>query len=267
MGLSNSKQNFDENKTENQTINWNNLNTDDMSANMHDVNGFSFESNELVKKLENNNYYETDDLLHKKIEFLQFSDESSDFNSLLDQIGGSTFNNVTENNEVIENKLDQVIENKLDQVIENKLDQVGGNNEVSENSFSSSSPFISSEMYNYIINKYQNQSNMVGGASKKSKDEDSDTSSTSSASSESKSVVKEKPKSKVYDTKKVLKGNKNIKQNNKNIKQSKVNKDTLSYVSSSAHTGGSVSDSSISNENKISISSSVRTSQINLISE
>lgn len=263
MGLSNSKQNFDENKTENQTINWNNLNTDDMSPNMHDFNGFSFESNELVKKLENNNYNESDDSLHKKIEFLQSSDESSDFNNLLDQIGGSTFNNITENNEVIENK----------------LDQVGGNNEVSENSFSSSSPFISSEMYNYIINKYQNQSNMVGGASKKSKDEDSDTSSTSSASSsESKSeVVKEKPKSKskskpkVYDTekvlngnKKVLSGNKNVKQNNKNIKQSK---DTLSYVSSSAHTGGSVSDSSISNENKISISSSVRTSQINLISE
>jgi hypothetical protein len=40
------------------------------------------------------------------------------------------------------------------------------NNNLSENNFSSTSPFISSEMYNYVMDKYKNQ-NMVGGAHEK----------------------------------------------------------------------------------------------------
>ena len=130
------------------------------------------------------------------------------------------------------------------------------NNQLSEN-LSSTSPFISSEMYNFVMDKYQKQHNikksMVGG-SKNNLDDDSDTSSTSSSSksteSEKKPVHKKSAKNKIV---------------NKKV-QKKATEDFMEYLSSSAHTGGSITESSVLNENTISVSS-VRTSQINLISE
>jgi hypothetical protein len=130
------------------------------------------------------------------------------------------------------------------------------NNQLSEN-LSSTSPFISSEMYNFVMDKYQKQHNikksMVGG-SKNNLDDDSDTSSTSSSSktteSEKKPVHKKSAKNKIV---------------NKKV-QKKATEDFMEYLSSSAHTGGSITESSILNENTITVSS-VRTSQINLISE
>lgn len=147
------------------------------------------------------------------------------------------------------------------------------NNNLSENNFSSTSPFISSEMYNYVMDKYKNQ-NMVGGAHEKnSLEEDSDTTSTSSSESKSSNSDKSTPVKKESKTEKKAKGKvtktENIK--SKNIKSKKINKkgteDFMDYMSSSAHTGGSITDnSSIENENNLSISS-VRTSQLNLVSE
>jgi hypothetical protein len=140
------------------------------------------------------------------------------------------------------------------------------NEKVSEN-FSSTSPFISSEMYKYVMNKYQQQ-NMVGGAANDLNDE-SETTSTSSSSDSSKSSssssspVEQKPakgKGRKGKAKAVVKGKK-PKSNKKNTEA------FLDYISSSAHTGGSITDnSSVANENNITVSS-VRTSQINLISE
>lgn len=141
--------------------------------------------------------------------------------------------------------------------------------QASEN-FSSTSPFISSEMYKYVMNKYQQQ-NMVGGGN--DLDNDSSTTATSSSSdsasasgsesiSESSSSVK--PAKKTHNAKGNTKKTKIVKKN----KTAKKNTEAfLDYVSSSAHTGGSITDnSSVVNENNISVSS-VRTSQINLISE
>jgi hypothetical protein len=136
------------------------------------------------------------------------------------------------------------------------------NNQLSEN-LSSTSPFISSEMYNFVMDKYQKQHNiknsMIGG-SKNNLDDDSDTSSTSSSSksSENKSDVEseKKPVHKKSAKNKIV---------NKKL-QKKATEDFMEYLSSSAHTGGSITESSVLNENTITVSS-VRTSQINLISE
>jgi hypothetical protein len=152
-------------------------------------------------------------------------------------------------------KLSESSSTDLDHLFLNKNDNNITYDKVSEN-FSSTSPFISSEMYKYVMNKYQQQ-NMVGGATNDLNDE-SETTSTSSSSessdSSSSTPIKQKP----------AKG----KAKGKKTKTTKKNTDAfLDYISSSAHTGGSITDnSSVANENNITVSS-VRTSQINLISE
>ena len=75
------------------------------------------------------------------------------------------------------------------------------NNNLSENNFSSTSPFISSEMYNYVMDKYKNQ-NMVGGAHEKnSLEDDSETTSTSSSDSKSSDSDKSTPVKKEKESK------------------------------------------------------------------
>jgi len=144
------------------------------------------------------------------------------------------------------------------------------NNNLSENNFSSTSPFISSEMYNYVMDKYKNQ-NMVGGAHEKnSLEDDSETTSTSSSDSKSsdsdKSTPVKKASKQAKGNFKQAKGKTTSKVDKKKISK-KGTEDFMDYMSSSAHTGGSITDnSSIENENNLSISS-VRTSQLNLISE
>ena len=148
------------------------------------------------------------------------------------------------------------------------------NNNLSENNFSSTSPFISSEMYNYVMDKYKNQ-NMVGGAHEKnSLEDDSETTSTSSSNSKLSDSDKSTPVKKESKTNKQAKGNSNKQakgKTNSKVDKRKISKkgteDFMDYMSSSAHTGGSITDnSSIENENNLSISS-VRTSQLNLVSE
>lgn len=188
MGLSQSK------NTE--TINWQNIKTDDMSSTIPNLSGISREAKDLISKLN----------------LPEISDSTSEFN----------------------------VENIL---VNNKAEKVDDD--------LSSSPFISSEMYNYLINKYNtNKTNMTGGAKI---DEEADTSSTTDSDDE----FSEKKEKHTKKTKKSLKGKKSSTKNSENY---------LSYVSSSAHTGGSLSEESIQNENEYSISS-VNTSDINMISE
>jgi hypothetical protein len=228
MGASNSL-------PQSETINWKNIKTDQVSSTIPNLNGISVEANKLVEKLN----------------LPEISDSSSELNDIF-------LTKINKSNSV--------------------------NNNLSENNFSSTSPFISSEMYNYVMDKYKNQ-NMVGGAHEKnSLEDDSETTSTSSSDSKSSDSDKSTPVKKESKSNKQAKGNSNkqVKGNNNkqvkgnNNKQAKVDKrkiskkgteDFMDYMSSSAHTGGSITDnSSIENENNLSISS-VRTSQLNLVSE
>lgn len=166
--------------------------------------------------------------------------------------------NVPELSESSSSDLDNLFLSKI-----NNTQTVSANNQATEN-FSSTSPFISSEMYKYVMNKYQQQ-NMVGGAANELED-DSATTSTSSSSDSSKSSSSS---SSTPTPKEPAKGRgKGKKTGVKKSKPAKKNTEAfIDYVSSSAHTGGSITDnSSVANENNITVSS-VRTSQINLISE
>ena len=102
-----------------------------------------------------------------------------------------------------------------------------------DNNFSETSPFISSDVYNQLLNK--NISNQLGGARNEDHDDDieNESSTSSSSSSSSSSSISESDSEK--------KNRKNI------IKKFKKNSDTNyfsgmsagSYLSSSAHTDGS----------------------------
>jgi hypothetical protein len=227
MGIGNSKENKED------TINWNNLQTDNISSTRPNIKGMNKDVQRLVLNL---NYPEIS--------------ENSEFNSkyLL-----SNNINLKENN----------------------------NLNISEIDNNSTSPFISSEMYKYIVDKYQNQesvnnkapiNNQMKGGAKNNYSDDSSTSSTSSSklssssSSSSSETAEERKERKAKKEKKTIKGGRKTKKagQNKKKKNSKFTEDELSYISSSAHT---VSEKSVSDENSISVSSSIRTSQINLISE
>jgi hypothetical protein len=213
-----------------ETINWKNIKTDQVSSTIPNLNGISVEANKLVEKLN----------------LPEISDSSSELNDIF-------LTKINKSNSV--------------------------NNNLSENNFSSTSPFISSEMYNYVMDKYKNQ-NMVGGAHEKnSLEDDSETTSTSSSDSKSSASDKSTPVKKETKPKseKQAKGNSNkytkgkITKTSSKVDKRKISKkgteDFMDYMSSSAHTGGSITDnSSIENENNLSISS-VRTSQLNLVSE
>lgn len=152
---------------------------------------------------------------------------------------------------------------------------------------SDTSPFISSEMYKYLMNKNQIDEVKVGGGLKQkggAVDEDSSTSSTSSSE-----AMGSKGKHNDKENKK-----KNKKQNKESTEAS-VEIDTesvepvsdgLSYVSSSAHTEDKASekssaksseesnkttseksDESVSNNNNQVPPSSINTSDINMITE
>jgi hypothetical protein len=279
MGQNNSKQS--------DTINWNQIKTNEMSSTIPNMNGISIEAKELISRLN----------------LPEISDSNSEFN--------------------------------VNNIFTNEI-----NNELPQNDFDAASPFISSEMYNYLVNKYNTTNtnntndtniNMVGGAEKL--DEDSVTSATSSSLSSSdlkssssetddkenkqkvnkqkdnkqkdnkqkdnkqKEVSESEPESEPEsesDKQEVPKSNNHKgfnKEKNKakstkakstkakttkaKITKSKATKskkssytgteEYLSYISSSAHTGGSLTQS-IANENNYTIST-VNTSDINMISE
>jgi hypothetical protein len=247
MGANNSRQD---------TINWNNINTNDMSSTIPNINSMPLDANILIDKLND----------------IKIS-ETSQFNSkyLSDIL---TNNNITDTN-------------------------------ISDTNYSS--PFVTSDMYNHIMTKYQQNNMVGGANdsidenSSTSSTSSSKLSSSSESESESESDKKQKKSQKKETT---MKGWKNKQKKNKknkhnllsestnnnmvftgvrkmkninNLKNKSNNKknqiDNFSYVSSSAHTGGNImnseysNNSSIRDENSITVSSSVRTSQINLISE
>lgn len=238
-----------------ETINWDKVNTNDMSSQLPNINKISLEAQELISKLN----------------LPDISETSEDFNS------NSIFSK-------------QIIGQNI------------------EDDAQSSSPFISSDMYNFLVNKYNNKStNMVGGGDN---EDDSSTSETSS-SSKSSSPASPSKANKKEDKKEDKKKNKNEKkkpETSEGPSEPKITEDEgsevdadrsyegkrkqksssvwkkpskkaskkgnksfrgsdnyLSYISSSAHTGGGVTDT-IQNENNYTISS-VNTSDINMISE
>ena len=224
MGLTNSKQNSE-------TINWNNLKTENMSSSMPNFNGLSNEAKQLIASLNIPEITET---------------ESSEFtvSRILNTINTGL------------NKNDQ---NRFHQILE----QVSSQSE----DLSNTSPFISSEMYEYLVNSKSSENGQTGGAKKANKkskkykskkggslDNDSSTSSTSSDSSmedildsTEEEIIKEKNK-------------KNKK--SKDSSDSELSGGELSYLSSSAHTGGEFSDSedSEADSEKSSEKSSVESS-------
>lgn len=173
----------------------------------------------------------------------------------------------------------------------NKYQVINGNNKTGTE-LSDTSPFISSEMYKYLMNKNQVDENIKVGGGLKQKggaiEEDSSTSSTSSSGN-----VQDKPKhNKQHDKK----GNKKNHKEHSEKEHSEEGhseeehseeesvggaSDDLSYVSSSAHTGSNQqseqgnsnesttakSSESISNYNNEVPPSSINTSDINMISE
>jgi hypothetical protein len=143
------------------------------------------------------------------------------------------------------------------------------------------SPFITNDIYNYLQNKaLKNQADVpqAGGASKRmtNLDEDSSTSDTSSTGDLSSSDRSSDDVSDSSDKKhKKHKKDKNKSHEDKNHHRSRSLEETsqvdLSYLSSSAHTGGEFSDTqkSVTNENhKQSLGQdSINTSDINMVSE
>ena len=254
MGQNNSRQS--------ETINWNQIKTNDMSSTIPNLNGISREAQELISRLN----------------LPEVSETNSEFNT----------NNILNINN---------LQNKNNKEL------------ITENANDDSSPFISSEMYNYIVNKYNNKSsngNMVGGGADENMGDDSSTSATSSSLSNSdlqssssetdvkpKKVEHKKKDHKKKEHKKVekkeesedeseevsevvseeeeekhagWKGKKGKASKGKAKAKSKyTGSEYLSYVSSSAHTGGSLTES-VANENNYTIST-VNTSDINMISE
>ena len=211
------------NSRESDTINWNQINTNEMSSTIPNMNNISVEAKELISRLT----------------LPEISESNSEFNS----------NNIFTNN-------------------------VNNFNEQKATEYDVTSPFISSEMYNYLVNKHNN-TNMLGGAPTNDGD-DSETSATSSSLSESSpSETDEKPKKNKNKKKTDLPSELSEKNNHegKKKKKLKTNKkksyrgteEYLSYVSSSAHTGGSLTET-VANENNYTIST-VNTSDINMISE
>lgn len=142
--------------------------------------------------------------------------------------------------------------------IQPSVQQTQNNGELSD-----TSPFISSDMYNYLLNKNQISNGQKGGAKL---DDDSSTSSTSSSSSDSEESETEKKKNK-----------KSKSESEKSESESENNDSDLSYVSSPGNTDKSekseseeeseLSGGSISNNNEDLPPSSINTSDINMVSE
>jgi hypothetical protein len=298
-----------------ETINWDNIETDKFSSSMSNFNGLSKDAKTLIASL--------------NIPVITESDISDvNLNNILDKIN---------------NKLDKNDQYKFNKLLENVS--------YDSDNLSETSPFISSDMYNYLVNSNMSDSDKVKqtGGSKKSKsktksksntksksksntksksnskskkkggaksvddsvdnlvDDSSDTTTTSSASSlsdildssddnEYKKKHLDKNKNKHRKDVKHHKYEKHHKDEKKenvvnddddskaSVSNSELSGGELSYISSSAHTGGEFSDSSNSNSKSNSYSSSssvqatvtnentnvsmsVRTDDINLVSD
>lgn len=203
-------------KTENDTINWNNIRTDDMSSEsrgvMPDFRGLSNEAKQLIASLDIPEITET---------------ETSEFN----------YNNIL-------NKINSNLNDDDKMKFQKILEQVS-----ESESFSATSPFISNEMYDNLVNsKTSDEEVMQQGGSRHMKkrggaDDDSDTSSTSLDSDDDEDIKDDDEDILDSNEEKIKKEKaKKDKKDKKKQMDSEMSGGDLSYLSSSAHTGGEFSE-------------------------
>lgn len=220
MGIGNSKDNSE-------TINWNNVKTENISSTVPNFNGLSNDAKKLIASLNIPSITETENTetdlngILEKINDGLNADDKQKFNQLLEQVSASASEDL-----------------------------------------SNTSPFISSEMYEYLVNSKTSeteQGKQLGGGkkSKKSKgkkskggalsDDSSDTSSTSSDSSLEDLI--DSTEEEILDARNKKNKDKKDKKHKKEDSDSELSGGELSYLSSSAHTEGAFSDSSDANRN------------------
>jgi len=233
---------------------WNNIKTDNMSATVPGLNGLSKDAKQLIANLN----------------LPEFTDAAtSEFN--VNKILGQVNSNLNE-----EDKM------KFHKILE-EMSPASYDNEV----LSETSPFISDEMYNKLVNSKTSEdgNEMVGGSFKSSKknikggnvlSHKSTTSSTTSSESlsslsDSSSLASSSEKKARHDKKHHNK--KHDKKKHISSEESVQSGGELSYVSSSAHENeNSASEESavksITDENNLEETSiSVNTSDINMVSD
>jgi len=198
-------------KNNTESINWDNLDTDAMSSTLPAFNKISKDAEHLISQLNVENSVNID-----------YEDTESDSGNIFTWLKSIGDEDKTTKPEEVAN----------------------------EDNFSDTSPFISSDMYKYLMDKNSEDGTssianvQKGGVIK----DDSTTSTTSSSNRKDK-----KPK-----------------KNNKFTESSVMSGGDLSYISSSAHTENASSDdevnTSISVGNNRILTSSINTSDINLVS-
>jgi len=200
------------------TINWNNINTENISSTVPNLSSLSNEAKQLIANL--------------NIPDISDTQSSMSINNILDNLS----TNLNQNDK---QKFNQI----LSQMQVNQSLKA-----IDEPDVSDTSPFISSEMYNYLVSATSENGTQKGGAKKSKKqnkitskkggeghdDIDSEDDSTSSTS-DSSSVKTTSSKS--SDKKK-----KDKKKEETDTEQTGSGEE-LSYISSSAHTDGELSES------------------------
>lgn len=262
MGSSNSKP-----ESESETINWNNIKTDNISSTLHDINGLSREAKQLIASLN------IPDITESPTSEFTINHILNTINTGLNKNDKILFNNIFDE---ISDQTDTLMKNNESTFIQKKSNDT--------DDLSATSPFISSEMYEYLVNGNNLDKKQSGGGKIKSKyaksnkptltkksvaskinniggklDDDSSTSSTSDISDDDddddetdedkeKNVNKnnkdnkEKKDDKKYANK-YDKSHKNKQTNVLSTSEDLSDSNNLSYLSSSAHTGGEFSDS------------------------
>jgi hypothetical protein len=200
-------------KNNSETINWNKIKTDNISSSVPNFNGLSNDAKNLIASLN------------------------------IPEITESQTSEITVNNilDKISNNLGKDDLQKFNQLLDQVSSQTAEDSELS-----ATSPFISSEMYNYLISNNNEEIQKGGSRKLKNKkggynlDDDSSTSSTSSDSSMEDLLDSSEREVKKYAENKK---NKKNKLNKRKDSDSELSGGELSYLSSSAHTDGEYSDS------------------------
>ena len=224
------------------TINWNNINTDNISSTVPNLSGLSNEAKQLIANLN----------------IPEISDTQSSI----------TVNNILDN---LSTNLNQNDKQKFNQI----LSQMQVNQPlkaINEQDMSDTSPFISSEMYNYLVSATSENGNQKGGAKKSKKqnkitskkggeghnndlEDDTDSDDETSSTSDADSVMSKSSNSSKSSDKK-----KKDKKKKENDTEQTGSGDELSYISSSAHTDGQLSDTDKKLSNNFESSSSTQSS-------
>jgi hypothetical protein len=216
------------------TINWNNINTENISSTVPNLSSLSNEAKQLIANL--------------NIPDMTDTQTSISVNNILDNLS-------TNLNHTDKQKFNQILSQM----------QVNQPLKANDQELSDTSPFISSEMYNYLVSATSENGNQKGGAKKSKKqnkitskkggeghdDIDSEDDSTSSTS-DSSSVKTTSSKS--SDKKK-----KDKKKEGSDTEKSGSGEE-LSYLSSSAHTDGELSDSDRKLNHGVRLSNNVESS-------